>query len=33
MAGQIWATDSLGGYLYNENLSKKLRKALQPMIK
>jgi len=33
MSGQIWATDSLGGYMYSLNLSKKLRTALQPMLK
>jgi N4-gp56 family major capsid protein len=33
MAGQLWLTGSLGGYLYSPNLSKKLRVALQPMTK
>lgn len=33
MAGQLWATDSLGGYFYSKNLSKELRTALQPMVK
>lgn len=33
MAGQIWATNSLGGFLFSQNLSKKLREALQPMVK
>ena len=31
MAGQIWATNSLGGFFYSQNLSKELREALQPM--
>lgn len=33
MAGQIWATDSLGGYMYSDNLSDELRMAVQPMTK
>lgn len=33
MPGQIWATDSLGGFMYSLNLSKKLRMAVQPLIK
>jgi len=33
MAGQIWATNSLGGYMYSLNLSKKLRMVVQPMVK
>ena len=33
MAGQIWATDSLGGYMYSDNLSDKLRETVQPMVK
>jgi hypothetical protein len=33
MSGQIWATNSLGGYMYSDNLSKKLRMAVQPMVK
>ena len=33
MAGQIWATNSLGGFLSAKNLSKKLRFAVQPMAK
>jgi N4-gp56 family major capsid protein len=33
MSGQLWATDSLGGFLYSKNLSKKLRKAVQPLSK
>lgn len=30
MAGQIWAVNSLGGFMYSLNLSKKFRHALQP---
>ena len=33
MSGQIWAENTLGGYMYSLNLSKKLRMAVQPMIK
>lgn len=33
MSGQLWAENTLGGYMYSLNLSKKLRTALQPMIK
>ena len=33
MAGQIWATDSLGGFMSARKLSKKLRYALQPTVK
>lgn len=33
MAGQIWATNSLGGFFYSLNLSDELREALQPMAK
>jgi len=33
MAGQVWATDSLGGYMYADNLSDELRMAVQPMVK
>lgn len=31
MAGQLWVTNSLGGYFYSLNLSDELREALQPM--
>lgn len=31
MAGQIWAVNTLGGFLYSLNLSEELREALQPM--
>lgn len=33
MAGQIWVTNSLGGYMWSPNLSKALRQALQPLVK
>ena len=33
MPGQIWASNTLGGYMYSLNLSKKLRLAVQPLIK
>lgn len=33
MSGQLWLTDTLGGYMYSLNLSKKLRMAVQPMVK
>lgn len=33
MAGQVWAVNSLGGYMYSLNLTKKLRMAVQPMCK
>jgi len=32
MAGQIWGTDSLGGFMYNDELSDKLRYELKPMV-
>lgn len=31
MSGQVWAVDSLGGFLYSDELSNILRTALQPM--
>lgn len=31
MAGQVWSTDSLGGYMFSEELSDTIRTALQPM--
>jgi len=31
MAGQVWATNTLGGYMYSDQLSDVLRTALQPM--
>jgi len=33
MAGQVWATNSLGGYMYSRQLSNILRMAVQPMVK
>lgn len=33
MAGQVWGTNSLGGYMYSLNLSKELRVALRPIVK
>lgn len=33
MSGQVWATNSLGGYMYSLNLSKKFRHALQPTMR
>lgn len=33
MAGQIWVVASLGGYMYSDNLSKKLRTSVQPTVK
>lgn len=33
MAGQLWATDSLGGFMYSLELSDVLRTAVQPLVK
>jgi len=33
MAGQVWNTNALGGYMWSANLSRKLRTALQPMVR
>lgn len=33
MAGQVWGTNTLGGYMYSLNLSKELRQAVQPLVK
>jgi N4-gp56 family major capsid protein len=33
MASQVWATNSLGGYMYSNQLSNELRYAVQPMTK
>ena len=33
MAGQVWLTNSLGGYMWSPNMSKVLRMALQPLVK
>jgi hypothetical protein len=31
MAGQVWGTNSLGGYMYSDELSDVIRTAMQPM--
>jgi len=33
MPGNVWGVNSLGGYMYSLNLSKKLRMAVQPLVK
>lgn len=33
MPGQVWATNSLGGYMFSETLSDVLRFAVQPLVK
>ena len=33
MAGQVWAVDALGGFMYSDELSDVLRTALQPIVK
>ena len=33
MAGQVWAVNSLGGYMYSRQLSNILRMAVQPLVK
>jgi N4-gp56 family major capsid protein len=33
MAGQIWVTNTLGGYMYSDQLSKVLRYSVQPLCK
>lgn len=33
MAGQLWVTDSIGGYMYSDELSRRLRYAVQPLVK
>ena len=33
MSGQVWVTDSLGGFTYSDNLSEVLRMAVQPLCK
>jgi N4-gp56 family major capsid protein len=30
---QVWSTNALGGFMYSDNLSKKLRTALQPSVR
>lgn len=33
MSGQVWMTSALGGFMFAPNLSRKLRTALQPMVR
>jgi N4-gp56 family major capsid protein len=33
MAGQLWGTNSLGGYMYSDQLSDKLRMEVMPMVR
>lgn len=33
MAGQVWHTNTLGGYMYSDNLSNVLRMALNPLMR
>lgn len=33
MAGQVWLTNTLGGYMYALGLSKELRMQVQPLVK
>ena len=33
MPGQLWVTDSLGGFMYSDKLSRELRMAVQPTVK
>lgn len=33
MGGQLWVTDTLGGLMYSDKLSRELRMAVQPMVK
>lgn len=33
MTGQVWLTNTLGGYMWSPNLSKVLRMTLQPLVK
>jgi hypothetical protein len=33
MAGQVWAVNSLGGFMYSRQLSNVLRMAVQPLVK
>lgn len=33
MTGQVWSSDTTGGYLYSDNLSEYLRFELQPRTK
>ena len=33
MAGNVWAVNSLGGFMYQDNLSEEFREAVQPEVK
>lgn len=33
MAGQVWANNTLGGYLYSRQLSNIFRSSVQPLVK
>ncbi|THF55921.1 N4-gp56 family major capsid protein [Pseudothauera rhizosphaerae] len=33
MVGQVWLTNTLGGYMYSDSLSKVLRHSVQPLVK
>lgn len=33
MTGQVWVTNSDGGFLYSDELSETLRMAVQPLVK
>lgn len=33
MAGQLWLTNTLGGYMYSDELSDVLRTHVQPLVK
>lgn len=33
MAGQLWVTNTLGGYMYSDQLSRELRMHVQPLVK
>ena len=33
MAGQVWGTDADGGYMYSDELSTRLRTAVQPLVR
>lgn len=33
MIGQLWVTNSVGGFMYSDELSATLRTAVQPLVK
>jgi hypothetical protein len=33
MSGQVWAVNSLGGFMYSRQLSNVLRMSVQPLVK